>query len=144
MPARIFVRAFFVTRKEPQPHEWRWSLVSPTSPTVIIMPQRYQALVDTLYTCARYCDQCATLSLREKDIASLTECIRRAHLCAEICRATAVFLSNASEHGPHLCRECAEVCFDCAEECDRHDMEHCKLCAEACRRCIEACRTFIG
>lgn len=58
--------------------------------------------------------------------------------CAEICRTAAHFMLIASDHHPHVCRECAEICEECARDCERiGDMTEC---ARACRRCAESCR----
>lgn len=58
--------------------------------------------------------------------------------CAEICRTSAHVLLMQSDHGKHLCRECAEVCDACAADCERvGDMQEC---VNACRRCAEECR----
>ncbi len=58
--------------------------------------------------------------------------------CAEICRTAAHFMLIASDHHPHLCRECAEICEECAKDCERiGDMEEC---ARARRRCAESRR----
>ncbi|MGX5735671.1 four-helix bundle copper-binding protein [Bosea thiooxidans] len=60
--------------------------------------------------------------------------------CAEICRTTAHLLLMNSEHGKHLCPECAEVCEACAADCERiGDMEPC---VAACRSCAQACQAL--
>lgn len=67
--------------------------------------------------------------------------VREMAACAEICRTTAHLLLMASEHGRHLCRECAEVCGRCAADCEKLDgMEDC---VAACRSCAQACQAMV-
>jgi hypothetical protein len=67
--------------------------------------------------------------------------VREMAACAEICRSTAHLLLMASEHGRHLCRECAEACESCAADCEKLDgME---ACVAACRSCAQACKAMV-
>lgn len=61
--------------------------------------------------------------------------------CADLCRASADFMSRGSALHPQVCGVCAEACARCAESCAQFgDDAHMKACAEECRRCAESCR----
>lgn len=61
--------------------------------------------------------------------------------CAEICAASAGFMSRGSRQHASVCSVCADVCDRCAESCAAMaDDETTARCAEACRRCADSCR----
>lgn len=64
--------------------------------------------------------------------------------CAQICAASADFMSRQSPHHHHLCGECAEICKACATLCDAHpDPDgQMKRCAQACRQCAQSCHAM--
>ncbi len=107
-----------------------------------MIPDNNMGLLNALNECAAACNHCATACLDEKDVHSLTKCIKLDRDCADICQLIASFVARESIHAFHLLRECAEICEACATECEKHashGMEHCRECAEACRKCAEEC-----
>jgi hypothetical protein len=61
--------------------------------------------------------------------------------CAQICQASADFMTRGSELSQRICAVCAEVCERCAESCEAFgDDDRMRACAAACRRCAESCR----
>lgn len=105
-----------------------------------VMKAQNKQLLTALAECAAACNMCATACLEEKDIRMMVACIRLDIDCAQICQATAGFVSRGSDHAVHLLTECAEICTKCAGECAKHQNDHCQTCAEACRKCAEACK----
>lgn len=100
-----------------------------------------EELLALLGKCASICSYCATACLEEADVKMLTQCIKLDLDCAEICTASASFLSRGSVHAKHLLRECAEICAACAAECGKHaHMQHCERCSQICKQCADACK----
>jgi len=66
--------------------------------------------------------------------------------CATICHTAACFMSRASHHAGHICRECAEICNECAESCEKMAGGDAmmKQCAQTCRKCAESCEKMVG
>jgi len=102
------------------------------------MTQLHQVLINTLNDCAIQCNNCYSLSLKEKSI-EMIKCIRTSRDCADICQFTASMLARESVHGHHLLRECAEICDACAQICQDNKNEQCQKCASVCHACAEAC-----
>ncbi len=101
-------------------------------------------LMHTLIKCITACEYCATLCLREHDVAMMTRCIMLDRDCADICALTSRLVARGSEHAVHVMRECVEICRACAEECKKHDHDHCKHCAEICTECAKQCEQYIS
>lgn len=102
--------------------------------------EKHQETIDLLLKCATESNHCADACLNERDVKTLSRCIKLDIDCAEICYLTASFLSRESEQADGIMKACAEICEACANECDKHStMEHCVKCAEICRQCAEAC-----
>ena len=102
--------------------------------------QNFEACIDACVASAVECNYCATASIYEGDLKTLTKCIQLERECAAICFAAANLMSIGGDHAAHLCQVCAEICKACADECEKHThMEHCKKCAAACRKCAAAC-----
>ncbi len=98
--------------------------------------QKYQFCIDACIECATECNHCAVSCLEEKDVQSLTKCIRLNLECAIICRVTAELMSLGSRYSKEICQLCATICTACAEECEKHagdGLEYCRECAEICR-----------
>jgi hypothetical protein len=102
--------------------------------------ETYHDCIDACEACAAECEHCATACLSEKQVESLTRCIRMDRDCADLCRLAAALMSRDSSFAREVCRLCAAICDACAAECERHDMEHCGRCAKACRTCATECR----
>lgn len=106
--------------------------------------------IDALVSCATTCTQCADACLSERDVASMTRCIRLDLDCADICGATARVVARQTEYDRKVTRAmleaCIAACSACASECGQHGahMDHCRICAEECRRCEQACRTLLA
>lgn len=98
-----------------------------------------------LLMCAQTCERCADACIRDADHA-LSQCIRLALDCADVCGAAAALL--ARELGTNdevllrLLDACATATQHCADECERHaaQVSACAQCAQTCRRCEEQCR----
>jgi hypothetical protein len=121
-----------------------------THPRPIDINQR--VLVECLqacHDCAQSCTTCADACLGEKEVQTLTRCIRLNLDCADICAVTARLISRHTDSYGPLQRQqlqvCQEACEACAKECDKHahHHEHCRVCAEACRQCAEACQALL-
>jgi hypothetical protein len=78
--------------------------------------------------------------LTEKDVLTLSTCIRLDLDCAEICEAAVGVMARGSAQATAICELCAKICLACAAECAKHSHEHCQLCARACETCADACR----
>jgi hypothetical protein len=91
------------------------------------------------------CNHCASSCLQEKDVDSMTHCIRLDMECAAICRTAAELMTMGSQHANAICQICADICQACAEECEKHmHMDHCRQCATACRTCAEECLSMVA
>lgn len=104
----------------------------------------YAACIDACTKCAQACEHCADACLGEPEVAKMAECIRADLDCADICWATAAWMSRESQFAHDLCSLCAEVCDACARECEPHQADHCQQCAAACRQCAEECRQMVS
>ena len=58
--------------------------------------------------------------------------------CAQVCRATAEFISTSDVLQAKVAAVCAEVCEACAHSCA--EIGGMDACVTTCRRCAEACR----
>ena len=96
--------------------------------------------IDACNDCAIACDHCASASLMEQDVRSLTRCIALDIDCAETCRTSVALMSRGSELAGVFCEVCAQFCDACAEECAKYPYDHCRECIQACRRCAAECR----
>ncbi len=101
-------------------------------------------LMHMLIKCITACEYCATLCLREPDVAMMARCIMLDRDCADICALTSRFIARNSEHAVHVLRECVEICRACAEECGKHKHDHCQHCAEICTQCAAQCEKYIS
>ncbi|WP_422101670.1 four-helix bundle copper-binding protein [Vreelandella sp.] len=99
----------------------------------------FKDAINACYTCAAYCDQCASQCLEEEDVHKMSECIRLDIQCAQICRLTASYMAQNSEFANDLGQLCAQICQKCADECAQHSADHCQECANACQQCAHAC-----
>lgn len=103
-----------------------------------------QNLIQKLQQCAATCLYCADACLDEENVKMMVRCIRLDRDCAEICTATANFLSRNSQNAGGLIRLCADICRQCGQECQKHQSDHCQQCAKACFECAEACSQYAG
>ncbi|MCM3782871.1 four-helix bundle copper-binding protein [Neobacillus mesonae] len=85
------------------------------------------------------CNKCYVSSLKEYDLALLTESIRLNREAAEICSFAASALSRGTDYKDEILSLVVKACKACAEECLRHEHIHCQSCVEACLRCAEVC-----
>jgi hypothetical protein len=100
----------------------------------------YQKYITTCLSCVSTCNHCAISCLEEKEVQSLTKCIRLNLECAVICQVTAELVSLDSQYIQEIAALCSTVCNACAEECDKHagrEMQYCKECVERCRMCAK-------
>jgi hypothetical protein len=113
-------------------------------------PERLAGAIAELYTCAQACTTCADACLGEKEVETLSACIRINLDCADICLATGAVLSRVTHAQTELLRNlletCVKACSLCAAECGKHSgmHEHCRVCADACSRCEKACIDLLG
>jgi hypothetical protein len=105
---------------------------------------QYHSCIEACVQCAQECEHCADACLKEADVSTLAERIRRDRDCAELCWTSAALMSRDSNFLDDLCRLCAEFCDLCGNECAKHDHDHCQSCAAACRHCAEECRRMAG
>jgi hypothetical protein len=82
-------------------------------------------------------------------VGEMVRCVRLCLDCADVCVATAGFISRQGEYDVHVIaplEACAAACTSCGDECERHAQmhEHCRVCANACRSCERACRDLLG
>src|SRR5436189_2426211 len=96
--------------------------------------QDYKTCIDACLHCAAICHYCASMDLKENDVAAMSRCAQLDMECAALCTASAQLMSLGSNQAKALCKICAEACDVCAEECEKHANEHCKACAAACRK----------
>ena len=104
---------------------------------------KHGKLIQQLLDCATACENCAALSLDEKDVTPMAHCIEIDRDCAELCFTAAKFLIRDSEFAHKLLPICEKACRHCAEECKKHEHEHCKKCAEESLKCADACQSHI-
>jgi hypothetical protein len=104
----------------------------------------YKSCIDACLQCVAISSHCASMDLKEKDVAMMGRCVQLNMECHAICGATATLLSLGSENAKDMCKLCADCCTRCANECAKHATEHCKECAEACRKCILECNQVIN
>ncbi len=115
-------------------------------------PQKPTTSLDRVTECLRACLECAQAStlcadacLGEQAVAHLRQCIRLDLDCADLCTATARFVSRQATPEASLWRlmleTCAQACRASGAECGRHQTTyvHCRLCREASERCERAC-----
>ena len=106
----------------------------------MMLNEQYQKSIEACMDCASACNHCAASCLEEKEVQSLTKCIRLDLECAVICQVTAELMSQGSRYTGEICELCATICNACAEECEKHadrDTTHCKECAETCKACAK-------
>ncbi len=99
-----------------------------------------QACIDACTSCHQTClhtlRHCLEKGGKHADASHITLLLD----CAQICTASADFMTRHSDQHNSVCRACAEVCRACAASCDSMgDDDMMKQCAEECRRCAESC-----
>lgn len=62
--------------------------------------------------------------------------------CADICTATAKFMSRNSNFSKSLAHLCAHICEECGNKCARHPDAASQHCARVCLECAQECRAF--
>lgn len=102
--------------------------------------EHMQACIDACTRCHQTCLHTVTHCLekggKHADAAHITLLLD----CAQICAASADFMTRHSAQHATTCRACAEICRACAASCDAMaDDEMMRACAEECRRCAESC-----
>ena len=103
------------------------------------MNQKKQCIQDCL-DCHRVCQEMA-LYLHAESRQAAANHVRLLFDCAEICQASADFMTSDSVLQERFCGACADICLQCAQECERFESDvQMKACANACRRCAESCR----
>ena len=102
----------------------------------------YKGCIDACLKCIASCYHCASMDLKEKDIAMMSRCVQLDMECATMCLTVVQLMSLESESVRNICWLCADVCNKCAEECEKHTHAHCKECAEACRKCANECNNI--
>jgi hypothetical protein len=102
--------------------------------------------IEACSVCEFACLACAESSLAESELSQLTDCVRLALDCAEVCLTTRSLVSEAMLAAPRLVQAqlevCARLCAACEAECALHGEGHdyFALCAYACARCRALCR----
>lgn len=59
-------------------------------------------------------------NIAKMPVWAVPECARLCRDCAEICWASAAFMSRGSRFIPQILRSCIEICEACASECEKH------------------------
>ena len=99
-----------------------------------------QACIDACTSCHQTClhnvRHCLEKGGKHADAAHISLLLD----CAQICAASADFMTRHSAKHATVCRACAEVCRACAKSCEAMgDDEMMRKCAEECRRCADSC-----
>lgn len=101
--------------------------------------QRPDPCIEACYACARHCLEtvmqvCLPAGGKHTDPAHFGLMLG----CAQICRATAEFMSTSGVLHGKVCGVCAEICEACAHSCA--EIGGMDDCVTACRHCAELCR----
>ena len=102
----------------------------------------YQMCITQCNRCFQACHECATLCLKEPDVAERLEFISMLMECAGICKEAVCFMVMQAKHTKELCDLCAIICDECSLSCSMFKDEHCIKCAEECKKCANECKSM--
>ena len=105
------------------------------------MDQQMQQCIKNCLECHNVCLQTAAHCLELGGDHARPEHVRLLLDCADICLASANFMSRGSQYHPSTCGICSEICEACAQDCEKMpDDPQMKNCAEVCSRCAGTCQ----